>query len=640
MNRLVIDLETSSQADIQAVGSIAYAMHPTTKVQLFGYRFDEDQPVVVDMAAGETLPQEVIDALTSQETIKYAFNAQFEIEIINRVLGIKTLSAQWRDLQAMSAYSGYPNKLEHVPAAIGLNEDESKLKDGKELVKLFSVQENPDTTSADWKRYKNYNRQDVISESAVRKHVEVLPAREHLLWRLTYIINKRGVGVDTEYVDAAIKMRADNKERLKSYVKERYGIENAGSRKQMLEWINNHLGRDYASLDKEHVAIMRETITDPDVLDLLDVWSKINKSSLAKYQVIKEATVDGRVYTGCAYYGAGQTGRWASYIIQLHNLPRGDFKLESEDFELIKAGDIDTLELKYGNVAGVLSSGIRGSFVPKPGHVFIISDFAAIEARVLAWLADEKWRMEVFATTGKIYEASAERMFGLEPGSVTKDSPYRRSGKIAELALGYGGWEKALERMEIAQGTPTRERLSEEQRIDICRKWRNSNRGIVGLWKRAGGAAFGAVCLDKSLQIAKGIFARRDQGVMWLELPSGRHLAYRSPGGTADDRGFNMHFKRPVSGGAMKTEFTYGAKLIENADQAIARDCMGETIIKCRERGINLVFHVHDEVVAEVPEDQAEAKAKELNEIMSAPISWAPGLILGADTQIKTRYEK
>lgn len=648
MKTLAIDIETYSSVSLQKCGVYAYASSPDFEILLFGYAWDDDPVEVIDMASGQKLPQELQDALYDPEILKTAFNASFERTCLSAFMGRVTPPEQWSCTAVMARELGLPGSLEMVGQVIGLPEDKQKSKTGKALIRYFSIpckatkvnggrtrnlpQHDPDR----WKLYVEYNRQDVEAERAIRHRLQKFPvlASEQDLYVIDQNINDRGVGVDITLAAKAVEIDQVVKARLLDEAKDLTGLDNPKSATQLKGWIEEVSGYEVESLNKKMIGAVRTGTDNEAVHAMLDIRQGLSKTSTEKYSaMLRTVCPDGRIRGLTQFCGAARTGRWAGRLVQMQNLPQN--KMPDKDLDcarqLVRAGDIDILELLFDDTANVLSQLIRTAFIPKEGSRFIVADFSAIEARVLAWLADEQWRMEVFNTHGKIYEASAEQMFHLPPGSVKKGDPMRQKGKIAELALGYGGSVGAMKNMGALEMG-----LAEDELKPIVNSWRAANRSITKLWWDTDAAVRRCIQTKAPVDLPHGMRLRKQGPLLRLRLPNGRELSYVKPRIDEDD---NITYEGTIqsSGGWGRIE-SYGPKFVENIVQATARDCLAEAMFRLEGAGFPIVFHVHDEVICEVP--NGVSSAKELGALMGQPISWAPGLPLRADAYECEYYRK
>lgn len=647
MRRLAIDIETYSSVPLRDCGVYAYSQSSDFEILLFGYAWDEEPVEVIDLARGQELPQELINALYDPKILKTAFNASFERTCLSAFLGRVTPPEQWSCTAVMARELGLPGSLAEVGEVIGLPEDKQKSKTGKALIRYFSIPCKPTKSNGmrtrnlpehdleKWEEYVEYNRQDVVTERAIRKRLSrfSVDAKEQALWCHDQHINDRGVGVDLGLAKNAVEIDGIIKGRLLEQAKALTGLENPKSVAQLKDWIEETSGVTVESLNKKSIPNLRKEANSTEVNAVLDIRAGLAKTSTEKYNAMRRtACGDSRIRGLTQFYGAARTGRWAGRLVQMQNLPQN--KMPDKDLDtarqLVAAGDLETLELLFDDISGTLSQLIRTAFVPREGCRFIVSDFSAIEARVIAWLANEQWRLDVFNTHGKIYEASAEQMFHLPPGSVKKGDPMRQKGKIAELALGYGGSVGALKSMGALEMG-----LTEEELKPLVNSWRAANPAITKLWWDTDSAArktIGSHCPTK-LPFGMGFYM--DGPLMRLRLPNGRELSYVKP--KIEDDNITYEGTIQSSGGWGRIE-SYGPKLVENIVQATARDCLAVAIDRLENAGFPVVFHVHDEVICEVP--IGVSSAEEIGAIMSEPIDWAEGLPLRADAYECEYYRK
>ena len=648
MKTLAIDIETYSSVSLQKSGVYAYAQSDDFEILLFGYAWDDGPVEVIDLTTGQKLPPELQNALYDSKILKTAFNASFERTCLSVYFGRVTPPEQWSCTAVMARELGLPGSLEAVGEVIGLPEDKQKSKTGKALIRYFSIpckatkinggrtRNLPEHDPDRWNLYIEYNRQDVEAERAIRKKLSRFPIfeNEQPLWIHDQHINDRGVGVDLNFAEKAIEIDGIIKGRLFEQAKELTGLDNPKSTAQLKGWIEDTAGIEVESLNKKSIAGVRAEADNKKVDAMLDIRAGLSKTSTEKYNaMLRTACADGRIRGLTQFYGASRTGRWAGRLVQMQNLPQN--KMPDRDLDtarqLVAKGDLETLELLFDDISGTLSQLIRTAFVPKKGCRFIVADFSAIEARVLAWLANEEWRMDVFNTHGKIYEASAEQMFHLPPGSVKKGDPMRQKGKIAELALSYGGSVGAMKAMgALDMG------LAEEELKPIVNSWRSANKAITKLWWDADSVARKTIQTKAPARLPFGMGFYKQGPLLKLRLPNGRELSYVKP---RIDEGGNITYEGTIqsSGGWGRIE-SYGPKLVENIVQATARDCLAVAIDRLERAGFPVVFHVHDEVICEVP--IGVSSAEEINQIMSAPIEWAKGLPLRADAYECEYYRK
>ena len=646
MRHLSIDIETRSGADISSTGAYRYAEDKEFDILLFAYAWDFGEVQIVDLANGEPMPWEVIRALDDENVIKHAYNAAFEWVCLNWYPAIDTTPIeQWQCTMIHGMYLGYPAGLDAVGKALGLEEDKKKMAIGKSLIRLFCVPQRPTKKNQGkrwitkkeepekWELFKEYCKQDVVTEMAVELKLQNFPVpdREWKLWQMDVKMNFLGVQVDKELIEGALTIDDMCKTKLTKESMEITGLENPNSPTQLRSWLED-MGIDTDDLQKNTVISLLEKEDLPsEVRRILEIRQQLGKTSIKKYQAMYTAMcADERVCGISQFYGANRTGRWAGRLVQMQNLPRNYIGTLDEARHLVKKANYEGLRICYGNVSDTLSQLIRTAFVPSDGHHFVVADFSAIEARVIAWLAGEQWVNEVFATHGKIYEATASQMFHVPVEKIKKGNPeyaLRQKGKVATLALGYQGGTSAL----IAMGA-LKMGLTEEELPDIVTRWRNANKQICNLWYSLENAAI-RVMETARPQGVRGLILSLEgdlsngQSFFTVRLPSGRKLYYPKPYLKENQFGKNaLHFYG-VSQESKKwqAQSTYGGKLTENIVQAIARDCLAETLIRVQEHGYDTVFHVHDEVIIDAP---MELTVDEVCKWMAEPIEWAPGLIL------------
>ena len=660
MITLRIDLETYSDVDLKKCGVHKYVESDNFQVMLFGFKYGSGQAHVVDLMAGEEIPAHILTAIDDPTIQKTAYNAAFELACLNKHFGRALDVKQWRCTSVHALYLGMPGNLADVGRVVGLPPEKQKMSIGWSLIRYFCLpckptkvnggrtRNYPQHDPAKWQLFKDYCAADVESEHAIAEKLAKfpVPANEWKLWHLDHRMMTKGVKLDRKLVDAAIECDGIVRQRTLAEAVRLTGLENPNSRNQLLAWLQEE--EDDASI----VDLTKKTVptllanTDSDVVKrVLELRQELAKTSVTKYHAMARAMCADDCVRGLTqFYGANRTGRWAGRIVQVQNLPQNKLKDIALARDLLKSGDYETLELMFGNVPDTLSQLIRTAFIARPGARFIPVDFSAIEARVIAWMAWCVWRLEVFKTHGKIYEASAEQMFKLPAGSVGKKSPYRQKGKIAELALGYQGGAGALKTMgALAMG------LTEDELDPIKVAWREANPEIVRLWYAVEEKAKQAVGRRTSevLAIAGGRTELRftwESGFLTIQLPSGRKLFYVKPRIEVEDlvretsAGGSYVLARAGSltyeGLDQKTKqwtrlSTYGGKLVENITQAIARDCLAEAMLALDEEGIEQLFTVHDEDVTEVPYGQGTLQ--QVEEIMGRSIGWAPDLPLRGD---------
>lgn len=666
IRHLSIDLETYSDVDIKKSGAHAYVQRPDFQILLNSYCFwgEMSEPEVLDFSHGSVLPQGFIDALFDPNIIKHAYNATFEYLCFCRALNMELPKECWRDTMLHSLYCGYPASLDAAGKAIGLSEDKQKLATGKALIRYFCNPCKPTRTNGGrtrnlpqhdpekWAMFKEYNRQDVVTEMEIERRLSDIPVPDEVQqqWVTDLTINCRGVAVDMPLVDGALDIAARTTERLTDEAVKLTGLDNPNSGKQLTAWLSERTGADVDNIRKDTVSSMLKEDYSPDVHRMLKIRQELGKTSTKKYDAIRKCVCpDGRVRGLLQFYGANRTGRWAGRLVQVQNLPRTYTDPLPLARELIKNKSLDGLQAVYGSVYDTLSQLIRTAFVSsncdsKEGNVLIDADFSAIEARVISWLADEKWRLNVFRTHGKIYEASAAQMFGVPIDRIKKGNPeyaLRAKGKVAELALGYQGGAGAL----IAMGALDMG-LHEDELPDIVSRWRDSNSRIQQLWWDFNSAAIEVIKGGGMRKVQCCTFAlernRAGTYFMTVQLPSGRKLYYVSPRiGTNRFGGESIIYKGINDKNQFADLETYGGKLVENCVQAIARDCLAVAIDRLEAAGYPIVFHIHDEVVIDIaPYTFGEDMLEDVVRIMSTPIPWAQGLPLAADGWVGTFFKK
>lgn len=644
-NHLSIDIETKSSVDIGKTGAYKYAQSPDFGILLFAYSLDDSPVRVIDLACGEKIPETIRLALMDPAVTKHAYNAAFEWYCLNRA-GYQTPLEQWKCTMAHGLYCGYTAGLDATGKAIGLPQEKQKLATGKALIKYFCTPCKPTKANGGrtwnlpehapekWELFKEYCGQDVVTEKAVLRRLEAfpMPEEEEKLWQMDVRMNAYGVRVDTGLIGGALSIHERSTEELGRKAAAITGLSNPNSTAQLLGWLRGQ-GTELPDLRKETVA---ETLDNPEnlpeeVKTVLEIRQQLGKTSIKKYEAMKTACcTDERVRGLTQYYGANRTGRWAGRMVQMQNLPRNYLKTLDYARKLVKAGNYEGVKALYGNVPDTLSQLIRTAFIPSEGHKFVVADFSAIEARVIAWLAGEQWVNEVFATHGKIYEATASQMFGVPVEKIVKGNPeysLRQKGKVATLALGYQGGVNSLVSMgALGMG------LTEEELPEIVDRWRQANPRIVDLWYQVGNAALAVMESAQPQAIHGLVFALEGdllygQSFLTVRLPSGRKLFYPKPFLKENQFGRPAVHYYTVGQQTRKWEVasTYGGKMVENIVQAIARDCLAETLKRIDARGLQVVFHVHDEVIIDAP---METTVEEICGLMAEPIPWAPGLIL------------
>ena len=660
MKHLSIDLETYSDVPLKSAGVYKYVESPNFEILLCAYSVDCGQVKVIDVAQGETIPLWLIEALKSPEYIKHAYNAVFEYVCLSKVYG-RLIPEQWRCTMFKGLYCGYTAGLDATGKALGLPEEAQKLNTGRALIRYFCVPCTPTKANGwrarnlprhdpqKWELFKEYNRQDVYTETEILKRLSVFDVPEFVQkqWETDIRINERGVKVDMDFVRGAIALGERAKSEHMTEAQSITGLDNPNSVAQLSAWIGEQTCEEICNLRKDDVArlIKRDDLT-AETRRVLELRRELGKTSTKKYNAIEAAVcADKRVRGLLQFYGANRTGRWAGRLVQVQNLPRTYTEPLELARELVKAKKSEALEAVYGSVPDTLSQLIRTAFVASDGHILIDADFSAIEARVLSWLAGEKWRLDVFRTHGKIYEASASQMFGVPIELIKKGNPeyaLRQKGKVAELALGYNGGTAALINMgALDMGIP------EEDLPDIVARWRESNKRICELWYRIDDAAKKVIKNGGSAGVNGLVLSRAynrtfDIDYLSIRLPSGRSLYYISPGiGQNRFGGPSITYMGVDQVKKWSAVESYGGKLVENCVQAIARDCLAEAIERLEAAGYPIVFHVHDEVVIDIrPHTDPEAMLAEVCRIMSTPMPWARDLPLNADGWVGNYFRK
>ena len=643
MRHLSIDIETKSSVDIGKAGLYKYAQSPDFEILLFAYKVDEEDVEIVDLAQRERVPGEILEALRSPEVVKHAYNAAFEWYCLNRA-GYVTPVWQWKCTMAHGLYCGYPAGLERAGDAAGLPQDKRKLTVGKALIKYFCVPCKPTRSNGGrswnlpkhapekWELFKQYCRQDVVTENEILKRLDLfpMPMDEERLWQMDVLMNAFGVKVDTEMLEGALFINAVCEQQLMEEAVSLTSLVNPNSEKQLSAWLYERTGDEVPDMQKATISEMLKRDYPEDVHRMLEIRQQLKKTSIEKYTTMEiSKCADDRIRGVTQFYGAGRTGRWAGRMVQMQNLPRNYIKSLDYARETVKKKNYSGLKLLYGNVKDTLSQLIRTAFIPSEGNKFVVADFSAIEARVIAWLAGEQWVNEVFATHGKIYEATASQMFHVPIEKIVKGNPeysLRQKGKVATLALGYQGGTSALIQMgALDMG------LSEDELPDIVQRWRDANPRIRDLWWKVQQASIACVQTAQPQAVPGLIFALEGdlvygQSFLTVRLPSGRKLFYPKP--FISDNQFGrpaVHYYGLGSNKKWGIESTYGGKMTENIVQAIARDCLAEVLKRIQEKGLQVVFHVHDEVIIDAPQN---VTVDEICALMAEPIPWAQGLML------------
>lgn len=646
MRTLAIDVETYCELDIKNVGAYRYCEHPSFEIMLFAYAYDDEPVQIIDFMNGETLPFEIIEDLENPDVLKTAFNANFERNAIvgdsywtNGLSDMKP--EQWDCTMIQSLRMGLPGSLDMVGKALKFEEDKQKMKEGKALIQYFckpckATKSNggrtrnlPEHDPEKWELFKEYCKQDVEVEREIRKKLSKYKTteKEKRLWDLDQEINDRGINLDLILAQKAIECDEQFKDRLTKEAIELTGLNNPNSPTQLKKWLSEKVGYEVNSLTKDSIPKLLESANDENVKRVLELRQLMSKTSIKKYQAMESARCeDGRIRGLLQFYGANRTGRWAGRLVQVQNLPQNHLPDLDYARSFVRDGKFEELEFLFDSVPDTLSQLIRTAFIPSEGNRFIVADFSAIEARVIAWYAGEKWRLDVFKTHGKIYEASASQMFHIPIEEIKKGSDLRQKGKIAELALGYGGSVGAIKSMDKTESIP------EDELPGLVKSWRNANPNITKFWWDVDKAAKKAINERTTVTMQYGLKFIYDPGVLFIQLPSGRRLSYIRPKIEEHQtfEGYKITYEgMEQTSKQWKRQDTYGPKLVENIVQATARDCLAEALFNVNKAGYKTVMHVHDEIVMDVP--IGFGSVEEVNNIFGQEISWAPGLPLKAD---------
>jgi DNA polymerase len=648
---LHIDIETYSETDLRACGVYKYVEDPAFEILMLAYAYDDEPVEVLDLKQGDEIPEQLLKALVDPAIVKIAHNANFERTCLTKALDFYMDPAQWYCTAVRASTLGLPRSLAAVGKALGLPEETQKEKQGKALIRYFSVPVTPTRTNGGrtrnlpehapekWQLYLDYCKQDVVAEREVGKRMESYPAIsavEQALWNLDQKIVDGGVLINEKMVLNILDYNAKRQASLEQRAKEITKLDNPGSVSQIKAWLKDAYGMEVESLNKKFLKeLLQDKDTPKGLLEFIRIRQELSKTSLSKYDAMARAMCeDNRIRGMLMFYGASRTGRWAGRIVQLQNLPQN--KNDNLDLarELVLNYDFEMLELLFKNPTDMLSQMIRTAIIADPEQTFIVADYSAIEARVIAWMADETWRLDVFKTHGKIYEASAAQMFGIPIEQITKDSPYRAKGKVAELALGYQGAVGALKAMGgEAMG------LSEKEMRSIVDSWRNANPKIVKLWYNVEEQAKKAIQNPGSvIEGPKGIRYKMIKDILFIKLPSGRNLAY--PGAKVNTSDQIIYMGEDSTTHKWGQVETYGGKLVENLIQATARDCLAWAMLELEKAGYVPKFHVHDEVVISVPKDEREMHQKRIEALMAKEQPWQKGLVLTADSYATEYYMK
>lgn len=639
---LSIDLETYSDIDIGKCGLYKYVQSANFNILLFAFKFDDEPVQIIDLASGETLPAFLIEALKDPDITKSAYNAAFEINCINKFWHSPII--QWECTMIKGLYCGYPAGLAAIGNAMGLSEDKKKMAVGKALIRKFCVPCKPTKSNGgrtrnmyyhepeQWTLFKEYCKRDVETEYEIKKRLSHIdfPKDEQALWILDQKMNGLGIMLDMDLVNGALAVSEQITDELTNEAIEISGLSNPNSVSQLKEFLEKETGEEITSLNKADVPALIEKVDSEKVIRLLKIRQELSKTSTKKYVTMDNAVCDdGRVRGLLQFYGANRTGRWAGRLVQVQNLPRNYIDTLDLARELVKKKDTEALKVIYGNVPDTISQLIRTAFIAKPGCNFVVADFSAIEARVISWLAGENWRLEVFKTHGKIYEASASQMFNVPIEKIKKGNPeyaLRQKGKVAELALGYQGSSGALIQMgALKMG------LAEDELPEIVKRWRKANSRIVDLWAMVEQAVMLTLRTGGPQVLPKGILVSKVGEDLSIKLPSGRELFYLKakivPNGFKEQityMGVNQTTKK------WEQTPTYGGKLTENIVQAVARDCLANSLFNLVNFGFKPLMHIHDEVICESPENDPNYSLENAIKLMCKKPKWAEDLPLNA----------
>lgn len=644
MKKLSIDIETFSDIDLIKCGVYKYADSPAFEILLFAYSIDDGEINIIDLVNGEELPEEIAEAIKSDTVIKTAFNAQFERVCLSKHLGILLDPSSWYCTAVQAAELSLPSSLADVGAALGL--ERQKMTEGKELIKYFCVSCKPTKSNGGrtrnmpgdapekWALFKEYCKRDVDVERQIAKKLEMYPISEseHRLYVLDQRINDRGVLVDLELARQAVKLNSIQTAVATEQAYTLTGLENPNSVAQLKAWLTEN-GVEIESLSKKAVAALADE-TDGDIQEMLHLRLLMSKTSVKKYEaVMRSVCRDNRVRGMMRFCGASRTGRWSGNILQPQSLPQNHLPDLTLARDIVKDGDFEMLNMTFGNVPNALSELIRTVLIPKPNHRFIVADFSAIEARVLSWLAGEQWRLDTFRNGGDIYCASASQMFRVPVEKHGVNGHLRQKGKISELACGYGGSVGALKNMgAVEMGVP------EDELQGLINDWRNANPHIVKLWTEVGNTAMKAIKEKTIVSLGKLVFMY-ERGILFIRLPSGRRLSYIKPRiGTNRFGGDSITYMGVGASKKWERLETFGGKLVENIVQAIARNLLASAMMNVANAGYNIVFHVHDEIIAEAPDGQGSVD--EMCMLMSINPDWADGIPLSADGYECEYYRK
>lgn len=656
MKKLFIDVETFSSVDIKECGAYKYVASPDFEILIIGYAFDDEPVKVIDLLRGEPMPEEFEEALLDEDVLKVAHNAVFERICFARI-GFNIPPEQWYCTSVKSAYCGLPLSLDQVSKALDLQD--KKLETGKSLIKYFSCPCKPTYVNGQrtrnyprhapekWEMYKEYNKYDVLAEREIYRRLEQyeIPEIERKLYAMDQRVNDRGVRIDKQLAASAIYVDTQYTSELTERAKVITGLENPNSPVQIKQFIQKRTGEECPTLAKDFIQILIDKYKDkyPDIVEMLEIRKSLSKTSVKKYYtMINCAMADDRVRGTFQFYGASRTGRWAGRLLQLQNLSKNHVPNIEVPRKLVRDKDVEAVELMYGDVSDILSQLVRTALIPAPGYKYAVADFSAIEARVISWLANEKWRMDVFHGDGKIYEATGSRMFNVPVSAITKGSVLRDKSKISELALGYEGGLNALKRMG-----GERMGLSDVEMMSLVRKWRLANPAIVAMWEELNEAMYESVRYHRAVKATcRNLIIDTNDDFMTIQLPVGRKLFYYKPTIKTKKVGSITIANSVFYKGLDQTTKqwieidTYGGRCAENVTQGIARDLLADAMLRMEAEGFGIVGSVHDEVITEVPEADAQEWYNKLLDIMRTPPEWASDLPLNADGGVMDFYQK
>lgn len=653
---LFIDVETYSSVELKDSGAYKYIESPDFEILIIGYAIDDGPVNIIDLAQGESIPNEFIEALCNPNCLKVAHNAVFERLSFKRI-GYNIPAEQWYCTSVKAAYCGLPLSLDMVSKRLDL--ENKKLETGKALIKYFScpckptringlrTRNYPKDAPEKWAMYKEYNTYDVLAEREIFHKLSFykIPEIERQMYVLDQNINDRGILIDLELAKSAIAVDTEYTALLVKRAKELTGLENPNSPSQIRKWIEDMTGHAVSSLSKEALPNLFDEFKDyPAIIELLNIRKKLSKTSIKKYYAMLNCAMkDNRCRGLFQFYGANRTGRWAGRLLQLQNLSKNHISNISLARNIIRARDWEAIDMMYGDVADILSQLVRTALIAPENKTFAVADFSAIEARVISWLANEKWRLDVFNKDGKIYEATGSKMFNVPITAITKGSMLRDKSKISELALGYEGSLGALKRMG-----GERMGLSDTEMMSLVKKWRLANPSIVSMWQEIDEASKEAVIYQRPVVCTcRNLIFNCDGKFMTIELPSGRKLFYADPKFKYKKIGRSSVPSKVLCYGGLVQETgqwgeidTYGGKLTENVVQAIARDLLGNSMLNMQKAGFDITMHVHDEVIAEIPLANAEKHYSDMVKSMESVPEWASDFPLKADGYITPFYLK